>query len=98
MRSSGTKKKYFGEPPLKHPLLASPDSGSDWQYRVYDLTGTWTKGENEYVVRADGRAYRFSPAIYEFGHFYAVGKTVYPRDSEWHGGGIPVGSLQSDSN
>ena len=35
-------------------------------------------GENEYVVRADGRGYRFSPAIYEWDHFFVVGKTVYP--------------------
>ena len=64
-------------------------SGSDWQYPVYDLSGTWTKGQNEYVVRADGRAYRFSPAIYEFDHFYVVGKAVYP---------VTVGNLQSDNN
>lgn len=53
-------------------------SGSDWQFPVFDLTGTWTKGDNEYVVRADGRGYRFSPAIYEWDQFYVVGKTVYP--------------------
>ena len=45
---------------------------------MYDLTGTWTKRGNEYVVRADGRAYRFSPAIYEFDNFYVVGRAVYP--------------------
>ena len=55
-------------------------SGSDWQFPVFDLTGTWTVpgGDAEFVVRADGRAYRFSPAIFEWDHFYVVGKTVYP--------------------
>ena len=30
------------------------------------------------MVRADGFAYRFSPALGEWARFYVVGKTIYP--------------------